>query len=125
MSRGLHKLIFLALIFCSSVFAEPIKKETASLKLLDKTSNKVVEKKIDVNSIISWGSLEIYIYSCYSSPSDEIPEDYVLIEVIDKLNNEKEYIYRGWMISSSPDVTPLEHSVYDLWLVDCINDSTS
>ena len=29
------------------------------------------------------------------------------------------------MISSSPDVTPLENPIYDLWLVDCSNDKTS
>ena len=125
MSRGLHKIFFIYIIFFSSVFAEPIQKDTAFLKLLDKTSNKVTEKKIKVNNFVSWGSLHIKIYSCFSAPQDEIPEDYVLIEVIDKLNNENEYIYRGWMISSSPDVTPLEHSIYDLWLVDCINESTS
>ena len=34
-------------------------------------------------------------------------------------------IYKGWMISSSPDVTPLENPIYDLWLVDCSNDKTS
>ena len=28
------------------------------------------------------------------------------------------------MISSSPDVTPLEHPIYDLWLLDCSNDKT-
>jgi len=125
MSLGHLKLFFIVLIFCFSVFAEPIQKKTASLKLLDKTSNKIMEKKIDINTSISWGSLYIQIFSCYSSPPDEIPENYVLIEVVDKLNHEKEYIFRGWMISSSPDVTPLEHAIYDLWLDACINESTS
>ena len=34
-------------------------------------------------------------------------------------------IYKGWMISSLPDVTPLEHPIYDLWLLGCSNDKTS
>ena len=29
------------------------------------------------------------------------------------------------MISSSPDVTPLEHPIYDLWLIDCMVDKAS
>ena len=29
------------------------------------------------------------------------------------------------MISSSPEVTPLEHPIYDLWLLGCVNDNTS
>ena len=120
MSLGLHKFIIL-LLFSFPVFSEPIKKNYATLKLLDKTSNKVSEKNIAVNDSISWDSLDVNIFACYSSPPDEIPENYVLIELIDKLNNEKEFIYRGWMISSSPDVTPLEHPIYDLWLIECIN----
>ena len=125
MNLGLHKFLFLIILFSSSGFAEPIKKQSATLKLLDKTSNKVLEKNVKVNSSISLGSLDIKIYSCYSSPPDEVPENYILLEVIDKLNDEKEYIYRGWMISSSPDVTPLEHPIYDLWLIDCIVNKTS
>tara|TARA_B100000686_G_C16606011_1_gene871209 strand:+ start:568 stop:945 length:378 start_codon:yes stop_codon:yes gene_type:complete len=125
MNLGLHKFLFLIILFSSSGFAEPIKKESATLKLLDKTSNKVLEKNVKVNSSISLGSLDIKIYSCYSSPPDEVPENYILLEVIDKLNDEKEYIYRGWMISSSPDITPLEHPIYDLWLVGCISDNAS
>ncbi|PPR49894.1 MAG: hypothetical protein CFH15_00918 [Alphaproteobacteria bacterium MarineAlpha5_Bin5] len=125
MNLGLHKFLFLIILFSSSGFAEPIKKQSATLKLLDKTSNKVLEKNVKVNSSISLGSLDIKIYSCYSSPPDEVPENYILLEVIDKLNDEKEYIYRGWMISSSPDITPLEHPIYDLWLVGCISDNAS
>ena len=122
MNLGLRKFLFLIILFSSSGFAEPIKNQSATLKLLDKTSNKVLEKNVKINSSISLG---FKIYSCYSSPPDEVPENYILLEVIDKLNDEKEYIYRGWMISSSPDITPLEHPIYDLWLVDCISDNAS
>ena len=97
----------------------------ARLKLLDKTTNKVSQKQLEVNSNTNWDSLNIKIYACYSSPPEEIPENYVLLEINDKLIEEKEYIYRGWMISSSPDVRPLEHPIYDLWLIDCIIDNTS
>ena len=60
-----------------------------------------------------------------STPPTEIPEYYVLIDVYETINNEKTNIYKVWMISSSPDVTPLENPIYDLWLVDCSNDKTS
>ena len=46
-------------------------------------------------------------------------------EVNDSLNYIDESVYKGWMISSSPDVTPLEHPIYDLWLVDCKVDKIS
>ena len=108
-----------------SVSAETIEKKYASFKLLNKTTNKVSTKDILVSSKISWETLNIEVLYCGSTPPTEIPEDYVLIDVYDTINNENTNIYKGWMISSSPDVTPLENPIYDLWLVDCSNDKTS
>ena len=108
-----------------TVSAETIKKKYASFKLLNKTTNKVSTKDILVSSKISWETLNIEVLYCGSTPPTEIPEDYVLIDVYDTINNENTNIYKGWMISSSPDVTPLENPIYDLWLVDCSNDKTS
>ncbi len=108
-----------------SVSAETIEKKYASFKLLNKTTNKVSTKDILVSSKISWETLNIEVLYCGSTPPTEIPEDYVLIDVYDTINNENINIYKGWMISSSPDVTPLENPIYDLWLVDCSNDKTS
>ena len=108
-----------------TVSAETIEKKYASFKLLNKTTNKVSTKDILVSSKISWETLNIEVLYCGSTPPTEIPEDYVLIDVYDTINNENKNIYKGWMISSSPDVTPLENPIYDLWLVDCSNDKTS
>ena len=108
-----------------TVSAETIQKKYASFKLLNKTTNKVSTKDILVSSKISWETLNIEVLYCGSTPPTEIPEDYVLIDVYDTINNENINIYKGWMISSSPDVTPLENPIYDLWLVDCSNDKTS
>ena len=107
------------------VSAETIEKKYASFKLLNKTTNKVSTKNILVNSKVSWESLNIEVMYCGSTPPTQIPENYVLIDVYDTINNENTNIYKGWMISSSPDVTPLENPIYDLWLVDCNNDKTS
>ena len=108
-----------------TVSAETIEKKYASFKLLNKTTNKVSTKDILVSSKISWETLNIEVLYCGSTPPTEIPEDYVLIDVYDTINNENTNLYKGWMISSSPDVTPLENPIYDLWLVDCSNDKTS
>ena len=108
-----------------TVSAETIEKKYASFKLLNKTTNKVSTKEILVSSKISWETLNIEVLYCGSTPPTEIPEDYVLIDVYDTINNENTNIYKGWMISSSPNVTPLENPIYDLWLVDCSNDKTS
>ena len=122
---GLLIRIILFLLLPFSLSAEVIEKKYASFKLLNKTTNKVSKKDILVNSEINWETLNIEVLYCGSTLPTEIPEDYALINVYDEINSEKTNIYTGWMISSSPDVTPLENPIYDLWLVDCSNDKTS
>ena len=122
---GLLIRVTFFLLLPITVSAETIEKKYASFKLLNKTTNKVSTKDVLVSSKISWETLNIEVLYCGSTPPTEVPEDYVLIDVYDTINNENINIYKGWMISSSPDVTPLENPIYDLWLVDCSNDKTS
>ena len=122
---GLLIKIFLLLFFSFSIHGETIEKNYALFKLLNKTTNKVSQKKISVNQNIDWETLNIEVLYCASTIPTEIPEDYVLVDVYDNINQEKINIYRGWMISSLPSVTPLENPIYDLWLLDCINDNDS
>ena len=122
---GLLIKIILFFFFSLSVYAETIEKKYASFKLLNKTTNKVSQKEILVDSTIDWETLKIEVLYCASTPPNEFPEDYVLINVYDTINQEIINIYTGWMISSSPDVTPLENPIYDLWLLDCNIDKTS
>ncbi len=125
MNLGLLKIFIIVLFFSKHLLSEPLEMQFAEFKVLDKISNKLYEKKISINNSDSIGTLVIEVYSCFSEPPDEIPEDYVLIDVKDIFKDEENSIYKGWMISSSPDVTPLEHPIYDLWLLGCSNDKTS
>ena len=125
MNLGLLKFFFIIILFPHQVWSEPVEKQYANFKLLDKISNKLVEKSIKVNESNFIETLNIQVYSCFTEPPNEIPEDYVLIDVKDNFQGQGISIYKGWMISSSPDVTPLEHPIYDLWLLGCSNDNTS
>ena len=125
MNLGLLKFFLIFLFYSNQVIAEPLLMQYANFKLLDKISNKLAEKTIKVNESELIGTLNIKVYSCFTEPPNEIPEDYVLIDVKDNFQDEDKSIYKGWMISSSPDVTPLEHPIYDLWLLGCSNNKTS
>ena len=42
------------------------------------------------------------------------------MRINDKISNENlKKVFQGWMISSSPSVTPFEHPIYDIWVKDC------
>jgi hypothetical protein len=30
-------------------------------------------------------------------------------------------LFSGWMFASTPGLSALEHPVYDIWVLDCIN----
>ena len=116
-------LIFLFFIFFSLTFilhSEPLEGVLAEIQILDKITARVKTLEIKVNDSNFFETLNIEIYACYKNPPEKTPEDFVLLRIYDNLTEEKnQLIYQGWMISSSPAVTPLEHPIYDLWLIEC------
>ena len=122
MIPGVHKLkiIFLFFFFSLVLQAEPIEGILAKIQILDKITARVKTLEVEVNNSIQFESLNIEIYACYKKPPEEVPEDFVLLRIYDVMSQKgKELLYQGWMISSSPATTPLEHPIYDLWLKDC------
>ena len=128
MNLGIHKffLISLFLLLSFSAGSIPIQGNLVEIKILDKISAKVSIINIDVNSSLMFESLNIKILACYKNPPEEIPEDFVLLKIFDEVSIENhKLIYQGWMISSSPATTPLEHPLYDLWIKSCKIDNDS
>ena len=125
MNLGLLRIFFLIFFFSNPLFSEPLQMKYAKFRLLDKISNQLIDKTISVDSLDEIETLSIRVYACFAEPPTEISEDYVLVDIDDNFQNLKKNVYRGWMISSSPEVTALEHPIYDLWLLGCINDKTS
>tara|TARA_B100000579_G_C22642100_1_gene761979 strand:- start:24 stop:395 length:372 start_codon:yes stop_codon:yes gene_type:complete len=118
---GLKIVIFILFItFSSPLFSKYIENTKAEIKILDKITAKVITLEINVNESASFNSLIIEIYACYKKPPEDIPENFVLLKIYDSIiQSEEQAIYKGWMISSSPSATPLEHPIYDLWLNEC------
>ena len=125
MNLGLLKIFFLILFFSNQLSSEPLQMKYAKFRLLDKISNKLIDKTIPINSLNEIETLSVEVYACFTEPPTEISEDYVLVNIVDNFQGVNKNVYRGWMISSSPEVTPLEHPIYDLWLLGCVNDNTS
>ena len=120
MKLGFHKLIIIFTLLTFAVKSEPVEGYLVNIQVLDKITAKVENVNIKVNSFYQYDTIKIYIYACYTNPPEEIPEDFVLLRIYDDISrNENNLLYQGWMISSSPASTPLQHPIYDLWLKDC------
>ena len=66
MNLGLLKFFFIILFYSHSVWSEPEQKQYANFKLLDKISNKLVEKSIKVNESDFIETLNIQVISCFT-----------------------------------------------------------
>ena len=120
------KVFILFFSFHATAQAEPIEGHIAVIQILDKITAKVNTLEIKVNDTLVFESLSIKLYACFKNPPEEIPEEFILLKILDQINIEKKtLIYQGWMIKSSPATTPLEHPIYDLWLKECKIDKHS
>ncbi len=91
------------------------------LKILDKISSKNTLVKLKNGELITFKDLSIKSLKCKNSEFDDNPEIIAYIQVKDLTdeNNNEVFVFNGWMFSSSPSITPFDHPVYDVWLVNC------
>ena len=91
------------------------------IKILDKISSKNELVNLINGEELIYKDLAIKSMKCTNSEFDDNPEIKAYIQVRDltKNNNDKVYFFNGWMFSSSPSIAPVDHPVYDIWLVDC------
>jgi hypothetical protein len=100
--------------------------DTVILETLDKISARVSRVEVQIGTTITFGSLKITPRHCDKRPPEETPESSVFIEIIEELPDEQPKLeFSGWMFASSPALSALDHPVYDVWVVDCKNASTS
>ena len=91
------------------------------LKILDKISSKISLIKLKNGEQLTFKDLSIKSLKCKNSEFDDNPEITAYIQVRDLTNenNNEVFVFNNWMFSSSPSVTPFDHPVYDVRLVNC------
>lgn len=100
--------------------------DTVVLETLDKISARVSRMEVAVGTTATFGSLKITPRHCDKRPPEETPESSVFLEIVEELPDEQPKLeFSGWMFASSPALSALDHPVYDVWVVDCKNASTS
>ncbi|MGB0683536.1 MAG: DUF2155 domain-containing protein [Magnetovibrionaceae bacterium] len=107
-----------AALLPASLAAEP--HGVAVLQALDKVTGRVSTLKVPVGDVARFGNLEIIARTCDKRPPVEPPESAAFLDIWgpkDSLPDAS--LFRGWMFASSPALNPLEHPVYDVWVLDC------
>ena len=98
-----------------------LKPSQAILIGLDKITAKSSELVINLNETTKFGPLEIKILKCGKVKVDNKDDSVAYMQVKDltKNENEKVFIFNGWMFASDPSLTPFDHAIYNLQLVNC------
>ena len=91
------------------------------IKILDKISSKNELINLINGEELIYKDLAIKSMKCTNSEFDDNPEIKAYIQVRDltKNDNDKVFVFNGWMFSSSPSIAPFDHAVYDIWLTGC------
>ena len=121
-SLKLNLIIFVYFSLFSFAFSQSNLEGTyTDIKILDKISSKNTLLKLKNGDLISFKDLSIKSLKCKNSEFDDNPEITAYMQVIDlkNSNNDEVFVFNGWMFSSSPSITPFDHPVYDIWLVNC------
>ncbi|MDC0354310.1 DUF2155 domain-containing protein [Candidatus Pelagibacter sp.] len=91
------------------------------LKILDKISSKNTLVRLKNGELLTFKDLSIKSLKCKNSEFDDNPEitAYIQVKDLTDTNNDEVFVFNGWIFSSSPSITPFDHPVYDVWLVNC------
>tara|TARA_B100000579_G_scaffold112293_1_gene89816 strand:- start:462 stop:869 length:408 start_codon:yes stop_codon:yes gene_type:complete len=124
---NLNKLLSSLFIIISIFITNDVKTENnligkkIDIKILDKISSKNELISLFIEKETIYKDLAIKIMKCTNSEFDDNPEIKAYIQVRDltKNDNDKVYVFNGWMFSSSPSIAPFDHPVYDIWLLGC------
>ncbi len=119
-------LITLALIM-SCVFTQAqaswVNGSIAQLQALDKITARISTLAAPIGEPVRFGTLEIVIQRCAFRPPEEPPENVAFLEIVDRGHEggdaPRRRFFSGWMFSSSPAVSAMEHPVYDVTLLKC------
>lgn len=106
-------------------------KNSSLIRALNKQTGRTKDIEIAVGEETIFENLLIKVKACYTRPEDETPENSLFVEITEINTNYKEelssvkkgnLVFSGWMFSSSPSLSAMEHANYDIWILECKDD---
>ena len=100
----------------AAMTAEPI----AVMQGLDKITARISRFDLPVGKPAMFFTLSVVVRDCERSAPEDRPENAAFVEIYENRPGEEKFrLFSGWMFSSSPALSALEHPVYDLNLLEC------
>lgn len=101
--------------------------DVAVIQALDKVTAESMRFEAPVGRPVRYKNLVFTVRACERSAADEAEEDSIAHVTVEsqprsapgKPTPPARQAFRGWMYASSPGLNPLQHPVYDAWLITC------
>ena len=95
-------------------------KRAVILRGLDKIAGQAVNIFAPIGVPVKFATLTITARYCYSTPPIETPETTAFIQIDDhRPDAPPRRVFSGWMLASSPSLNPMDHPLYDVWVISC------
>ena len=110
--------------------AEPTRRSrsgAAIIQAIDKVTAETLRFEAPIGQPIRYKTLVFTVRACETSAADEASPESAVYMTIDSQPKSltgrapppPRQVFRGWMFASSPGLNPLQHPVYDAWLIAC------
>ncbi len=91
-----------------------------TLQGLDKQTARVFIIDAAVGQTIEFGNLKIIVQHCEKAPLEARQESMAFVTISEeKPKSSPQNLFAGWMFSSSPALSALDHPIYDVWVKEC------
>lgn len=96
------------------------------LRSLDKVTARTMTFEVRVGSTVKFGPIYIKVRACRKAPPIEQPESASFLQIWEVTpHGESKWIFSGWMFASSPALSPMDHPIYDVWVLDCMENKST
>lgn len=91
-----------------------------TLQGLDKQTARVFIIDAAIDQPIEFGNLKIVVRHCEKAPLSDRQESMAFLTISEeKSKGSPKNLFAGWMFSSSPALSALDHPIYDVWVKEC------
>lgn len=113
----IRALLLLSALSAPAGAQEVARANGALLRGLDKISGRTTDLPVQVGQAVRYGRLEVRLGECRFPAGDPSSDAYAQMTITDTAQNVT--LFSGWMIASSPALSALDDTRYDVWVISC------
>lgn len=107
--------------------ATPVRSPAAILQALDKVTTETMTFEAPVGQRIRYKNLVFTVKACDTTGLGQAsPQASAYVEIVSAplpsqgvTPQAPKQVFHGWMFSNTPELNPLQHPIYDAWLIAC------